>query len=60
MELEKKIESMSESSFENFCKSYWVECNVERKTFSEKPIQYTDYLEKNLQYLYDEFKRQNT
>ena len=60
MELEKKIKSMSDNSFENFCKNYWVECNVERKAYNEKPFQYTDYLKKNLQFLYDEFKRQNT
>ena len=45
--------------FSQFTKHMHTECLSERRAFGEKEIEYQDYLINNLDYLLEEYARQN-
>tara|TARA_B100001248_G_scaffold262239_1_gene256897 strand:+ start:1148 stop:1330 length:183 start_codon:yes stop_codon:yes gene_type:complete len=50
---------MEDNKFTYFAKFMYMECCLERKAWGDKQIKYSEYLENNLEFIYDEFQKQD-
>jgi|TARA_B100001094_G_scaffold326895_1_gene383953 hypothetical protein len=50
---------MINDNFTYFAKFMYMESCLERKAWGEKQITYLEYLENNLEFIYNEFQKQN-